>query len=145
MIWFTGIVCLAIGVAAGLLIARRVDSSSPGKVEELEARIQELQRFHDDYREHVSDHFSTTADLVQQMTDSYRDVYQHLARGAQDLCSEEIASRLLPAAEHSHLGAEEDASLEPPKDYAPKRANNQSGALSEDFGLDKRDLNDNNN
>lgn len=144
MIWFTGIVCLAIGVAVGLLIARRVDSNSPGKVEELEARIQELQRFHDDYREHVSDHFSTTADLVQQMTDSYRDVYQHLARGAQDLCNDEIAARLLPPAGQMQLGAEEENTVEPPKDYAPKRAKSQTGALSEDFGLDRRDPDNNN-
>lgn len=145
MMWLTGIVCLAIGVAAGLLIARRLDSSSPGKVEELEARVAELQRFHDDYREHVSDHFNMTADLVQQMTDSYRDVYQHLARGAQDLCNDEIASKLLPAAEQMQFGAEDDNALEQPKDYAPKRANSQSGALSESFGLDRRELNDNNN
>lgn len=144
MMWLTGIVCLAIGVAAGLLIARRLDSSSPGKVDELEARIAELQRFHDDYREHVSEHFSTTADLVQQMTESYRDVYQHLAQGAQDLCNEEIAGKLLPAAEPMQFGGEDNSALEPPKDYAPKRTNSQSGALSESFGLDRRDLNDNN-
>lgn len=144
MIWLTGIVCLAIGVAAGLLVARRLDSSSPGKVEELEARILELQRSHDDYREHVSDHFSMTADLVQQMTESYRDVYQHLARGAQDLCNEEIASKLLPAAEQMHFSGDDDNAFEPPKDYAPKRQNGQSGALSEGFGLDRRELNDTN-
>jgi uncharacterized protein len=144
MMWLTGIVCLAIGVAAGLLIARRLDSNSPGKVEELEARIQELQRFHDDYREHVSDHFSATADLVQQMTESYRDVYQHLARCAQELCNEEIARKLLPTADQMHFGSDDDNALVPPKDYAPKRSNGQSGALSEGFGLDRRDLNDNN-
>lgn len=144
MMWLTGIVCLAIGLAAGLLIARRLDSTSPGKVEELEARVLELQRFHDDYREHVSDHFSMTADLVQQMTESYRDVYQHLARGAQDLCNEEIASRLLPASDQMQPGGDVDNALEPPKDYAPKRANSQSGALSEGFGLDRREQNNNN-
>lgn len=143
MMWLTGIVCLAIGVASGLLIARRLDSTSPGKVEELEARVLELQRFHDDYREHVSDHFSMTADLVQQMTESYRDVYQHLARGAQDLCNEEIAAKLLPTSDQMHFGSQEDNALEPPKDYAPKRTR-QSGALSEEFGLDRRDLSDNN-
>jgi hypothetical protein len=144
MMWLIGIVCLAIGVAAGLLIARRVDSSSPGKVEELEARVQELQRFHDDYREHVSEHFSATADLVHQMTESYRDVHQHLARGAQDLCSDEIAGKLLPSADQMRFGSDEDDSREPPKDYAPKRTSGQSGALSESFGLDRRETSDNN-
>jgi hypothetical protein len=143
MMWLTGIVCLAIGVAAGLLIARRVDSNNPGKVEELEARVQELQRFHDEYREHVSDHFSMTADLVHQMTDSYRDVHKHLARGAQDLCDDEIAGKLLPSADQMRFGSNEDDSQEPPKDYAPKRTSGQSGALSESFGLDRRETSDN--
>lgn len=139
MMWLTGIVCLAIGVAGGLLLARRLDNTSPGRVEELEKRIQELQRFHADYREHVSEHFNTTAELVQQMTDSYRDVYQHLARGAQDLCSEDVANRLLPSADNALFASNEHEALEQPKDYAPKRSNGNSGALSENFGLDRRD------
>ena len=140
MMWLTGIICLVIGAAGGLLLARRFENTSPGKVEELENRIQELQRAHADYREHVSEHFNTTAELVQQMTDSYRDVYQHLARGAQDLCSDDVASRLLPSADNALFLGHDDNSVEQPKDYAPKRGNGQSGALSEDFGLDRRDL-----
>lgn len=137
MMWLIGIVCLAVGMAAGLLIARRFDNSSPGKTEELEARIRELERTHEDYREHVSEHFSMTADLVQQMTESYRDVYQHLARGAQDLCNDEVAGKLLPASEQAHLTGDDSESLEPPKDYAPKRNNGEFGALSENFGLEQ--------
>ncbi|HLT64181.1 MAG TPA: DUF1043 family protein [Pseudohongiella sp.] len=140
MMWLTGIICLVIGAAGGLLLARRFENTSPNKVEELENRIQELQRTHAEYREHVSEHFNTTAELVQQMTDSYRDVYQHLARGAQDLCSDDVASRLLPSADNALFLGHDDNSVEQPKDYAPKRGNGQSGALSEDFGLDRRDL-----
>ncbi|MEX0740162.1 MAG: DUF1043 family protein [Pseudohongiella sp.] len=136
MLWLTGIVCLAVGLVAGLLIARRISGSSPAKVSELETRIQELQRHHAQYRENVSDHFNTTAELVQHMTESYRDVYQHLAGGAQDLCTEDVASKLLPAAEQTMFYPADDDSLEPPKDYAPKKAPGQSGALAENFGLD---------
>lgn len=135
MLWLTGIVCLAVGLVAGLLIAKRINGSSPAKVSELEARVQELQRHHAQYRDNVSEHFNTTAELVQQMTESYRDVYQHLAGGAQDLCSEDVASKLLPAAEQSVFYHVDDDALEPPKDYAPKKAPGQSGALAENFGL----------
>lgn len=135
MLWLTGIVCLAVGLVAGLLIAKRINSS-PAKVSELEARVQELQRHHAQYRENVSEHFNTTAELVQHMTESYRDVYQHLAGGAQDLCSEDVASKLLPATEQSVFYHADDDALEPPKDYAPKKAPGQSGALAENFGLD---------
>jgi uncharacterized membrane-anchored protein YhcB (DUF1043 family) len=136
MFWLTGIVCLAAGLVAGLLIAKRISGSSPAKVAELEARVQELQRHHVQYRENVSQHFSTTAELVQHMTESYRDVYQHLAGGAQDLCTEDVAGKLLPAADQSVFYYADDDSLEPPKDYAPKKAPGQSGALAENFGLD---------
>ena len=136
MFWLTGIVCLAAGLVAGLIIAKRINGSSPAKVAELEARVQELQHNHVQYRENVSQHFSTTAELVQHMTESYRDVYQHLAGGAQDLCTEDVASKLLPAADQSVFYYADDDSLEPPKDYAPKKAPGQSGALAENFGLD---------
>lgn len=136
MLWLTGIVCLAVGLVAGVLIAKRISGSNPARVSELETRVQELQRHHAQYRDDVSDHFNTTAELVQQMTESYRDVYQHLAGGAQDLCSEDVASKLLPATEQSMFYHIDDAALEPPKDYAPKKAPGQSGALAENFGLD---------
>jgi uncharacterized protein len=137
MLWFTGIACLAVGLVAGLLLGRKVQAGSPARLSELEAQIQELQRHHADYREHVSEHFSTTAELVQQMTESYRDVYQHLATGAQQLCTEDVASKLLPASEQAMFGGEHDeSSVEPPKDYAPKKTPGP-GALSEEFGLDR--------
>jgi uncharacterized protein len=138
MLWLTGIVSLALGLVAGIAVAKRMNGSTPSKVNELEARIQELQRHHAQYREHVSEHFGTTAELVQQMTESYRDVYQHLAVGAQELCNEDVASKLLPAGEQSMFSSADDDSLEPPKDYAPKKAPGQSGALAENFGLDKQ-------
>ena len=56
MLWLTGIVCLAVGLVAGLLIAKRINGSSPAKVSELEARVQELQRHHAQYRDNVSEH-----------------------------------------------------------------------------------------
>lgn len=136
MLWVTGIVCLALGLVVGIVVARRMNGITPSRVTELETRVQDLQRHHAQYREHVSEHFNTTAELVQQMTESYRDVYQHLASGAQDLCTEDVASKLLPAGEQPLFYPSDDESLEPPKDYAPKKAPGQSGALAENFGLD---------
>lgn len=138
MLWLTGIACLAVGLVAGLLVGRKVQTGNPARVTELEAQVQELQRHHADYRENVSEHFNTTAELVQQMTESYRDVYQHLATGAQQLCTEDVASKLLPANDQAMFSNEQDNddTLEPPKDYAPKTGPGP-GALSEEFGLDK--------
>ncbi len=139
MLWLTGIGCLIVGIAIGYFLVGRINTA-PNKVTELEQKLQDLQRNHAQYRDEVSDHFSTTAELVQQMTDSYKDVYQHLASGAQDLCSTDVASKLLPANNENVFGAaaqDEDDDLQAPKDYAPRQNPNQTGALAEDFGLEK--------
>jgi uncharacterized membrane-anchored protein YhcB (DUF1043 family) len=139
MLWLTGIGCLAVGIVLGFFLAGRVNTK-PNKVTELEQKLQELQRSHSRYRDEVSEHFSTTAELVQQMTDSYKDVYQHLASGAQELCSGEVASKLLPASRDSVFGnsqEEGDGELQAPKDYALRQSPTQVGALAEEFGLEK--------
>jgi len=146
MIWLVAIGCLAIGVVVGVVIASRI-SSSPSRVNELENQIRKLKENHTEYRDSVSDHFSMTAELVQHMTESYREVYQHLASGAQDLCSNEVANKLLPADSDAVFdsGANSDegiSELIPPRDYAAKQSPDQKGALSEDFGIEKTKANE---
>ncbi|MEX2131261.1 MAG: DUF1043 family protein [Pseudohongiellaceae bacterium] len=138
MIWLVGAGCLALGVVIGVAFASQF-ATSPARVRELENQIISLEEKHGRYRDDVSDHFSTTAELIQQMTESYKDVYQHLALGAQDLCSGEVAGKLLPAASDSVFEKQVDGELtfSPPKDYAAKQNPRQKGALSEEFGLDK--------
>jgi uncharacterized membrane-anchored protein YhcB (DUF1043 family) len=139
MVWVVGFICLVVGAAAGFLLAGRF-SAGPARIAELETQLQDLQRSHSRYRDEVSEHFSTTADLVQQMTDSYRDVYQHLASGAQDLCSSDVARRMLPTPSDGLLGRalnDDESPVHAPRDYAPKQSPGQSGALSEGFGLEK--------
>lgn len=140
MLWLTAVGCLAVGIAIGFVLAGRT-TSNPQKISDLEQQLQDLQRSHARYREEVSEHFSMTAELVQQMTDSYKDVYQHLATGAQELCSGDVASKLLPASSEGVFGltlsTDSDGELQAPKDYAPRRNPSQSGALAEDFGLEK--------
>lgn len=141
MIWLTAIGCLVVGVVLGMVFASRLNTS-PGRVQELENQIRDLKDSHLNYRENVSDHFSMTAELFQHMTESYKEVYQHLATGAQDLCSKEVASKLLPTSsdsvfENDSSDNESDSSISPPKDYAAKQKPDQKGALSEDFGIEK--------
>jgi len=139
-LWLVTIVCLAIGIVVGVLFASYL-KSSPSRTKELESQIKSLKESHGEYRDSVSDHFSMTAELVQHMTESYKEVYQHLASGAQDLCNTEVASKLLPTESDAVFEAtsqeEEAKGLIPPKDYAAKQSPDQIGALSEDFGIEK--------
>lgn len=140
MIWLTAIACLVIGIVIGLIFSSRLNSSA-SRVQELENQIRDIKDNQLVYRDNVSDHFSMTADLVQHMTESYREVYQHLASGAQDLCSNEVASKLLPAGSDAVFEGNDDSKaasgLNPPKDYAAKQDPSQKGALSEEFGINK--------
>jgi len=140
MIWLAAIGGLAVGVVIGVVFASHLNTN-PSRVRELENQIRDLKDNSNNYRDSVSDHFSMTAELVQHMTESYKEVYQHLATGAQELCSQEVASKLLPASSdagfENSANNEESTRLIPPKDYAAKQNPDQKGALSEDFGLDK--------
>ena len=142
-IWLIAIGCLVVGIVTGVAFASRLNTS-PSHVQELENQIRSLKESHNEYKDNVSDHFSLTAELFQHMTESYREVYQHLANGAQDLCSSEVANKLLPA--EVDAGFEETKQKEaakeliPPKDYAVKRSSGQIGALSEDFGIEKNKI-----
>ena len=86
MIYLAAITCLAVGVVVGVLFASKLNIGS-SRVQELESQVRTLKENHNEYQDSVSDHFSMTAELVQHMTESYKEVYQHLASGAQDLCS----------------------------------------------------------
>ena len=142
-IWLVGIASLALGLVIGAAFASRF-GGGPARVRELEDQLRRLRESDQEYRENVSEHFSMTAELVKQMTESYKDVYQHLATGAQSLCSAEVASRLLPANtdavfENGPAEADELGVL-PPKDYATSQDPSRKGALAEDFGLEKPKL-----
>ena len=142
-IWLTGIACLALGLVIGAAFASRL-GGGPARVRELEEQLRRLRESDREYRESVSEHFSTTAELVKHMTESYKDVYQHLATGAQSLCSAEVASRLLPTNSNSvfegSVSEPGEIGVLPPKDYATKQDPSRKGALAEDFGLEKPKL-----
>lgn len=140
MIWLTGIGCLALGIFLGVIFSRRSGENTT-RIKELESQIIAIEERHEQYKGDVSEHFGVTSELVQQLTKSYRDVYQHLAMGAQDLCTTEVANRMLPVGADAVFDAaaprEEAIGFTPPKDYAAKADPDQKGALSEDFGLEK--------
>ena len=137
-IWFIAIGSLSVGIVIGIAFTRRLGTDAI-RVQHLEEKLESMSESHMEYRNNVSEHFNMTSELINQMTDSYKKVYGHLAIGAQDLCSDQVAEKLLPLQPDAMFENETVTSdqnrIEAPKDYATKSNPNQVGALSEGFGL----------
>jgi uncharacterized membrane-anchored protein YhcB (DUF1043 family) len=78
------------GLLAGALLARLV-LPSRRKLRQLVVELDAARSEHQVYRSEVSHHFEKTSELVAAMTASYKAVFDHLADGAQALCSENAA------------------------------------------------------
>ena len=147
-IWFLVIGSLAVGIVIGITFTRRLGTDAI-RVQQLEEKLESMSESHMEYRNNVSEHFNTTSELINQMTDSYKKVYGHLAIGAQDLCSDQVAEKLLPLQPDAMFEDETVSSnqnqIEAPKDYATKSNPNQVGALSEGFSLKDTKVNPNKN
>ncbi len=72
------------GLIAGFFIGR---SSSAGvkRSLQLDQELRDVRGELDRYRNSVVEHFTGTAQLVNKLTADYREMYQHLSRGAQEL------------------------------------------------------------
>lgn len=108
-IWTTAILALSVGFAAGFLVAYLAvlrDKDAAGLREELTRQKEE----HEAYRGRVDEHFVQTSALFQDMTKQYGALYQHLAQGAQSLCSDRLVTHQpsvpesAPMVEHKAAG-----------------------------------------
>ncbi len=136
-----GLVALIVGCIGGILLSRLL-SPQQQKARSLEAQLQDTEKKLIDYQQEVTEHFAQTAKLVNTLTQSYRDVHEHLANDALKLANVDISRQLLSSAEKENglLGnaALDDENFQPPRDWAPKRAG-AKGALSEGYDIDVDD------
>lgn len=131
----TGIVALAVGIVLGGLLARSFSSTNQ-KNRDLNSQLEKSESQLKDYQQEVTDHFAETAKLVNNLTQSYKDVHQHLANNALKLANVDISRQLISNnidGEETENKIEEN-DFEPPKDWAPKAPGSQ-GTLSESYGL----------
>ncbi len=89
--WFWGasLIAFAFGVVFGIGFAMFFLQGF-GRAKKLQLEVDRLEQELTEYKSQVTDHFKQTSNLVQKMTESYRDVYQHLAASSQKLCQEPI-------------------------------------------------------
>ena len=132
-----GAILFVLGGLVGAILTR---SFAPaGQQKELEQSLQLTRQELNQYQQEVAQHFAETSKLVNSLTQNYKDVHEHLARGAIKLTNPDISKQILEAGEGT-LGIEggeaiSDLQPEPPRDWAPKTPG-QTGTLSEEYGLD---------
>lgn len=145
MIWLIGIGCFLGGAALGALLFKMFRSDEV-RIDALEQQLQTLTNEHENYKNSVHAHFSSSAQLLSRLTESYKDVYVHMADGARALCPEYISSQLafnsddkilLGSGTKTPLYNERPRPVVPPLDYAPKPGPDQKRAMDEDFRVDK--------
>ena len=83
------IISFIVGVLMGWLISSILKGSKSAA--KLQEELDELQETHAKYKEDVDRHFVQTSNLVNNLTQSYKEVHEHLSKGAQTLCSDDLA------------------------------------------------------
>lgn len=79
------ILAVVIGLVAGALFVWLISRGARGDADLAQTKLDKLQKEFDSYRNEVNAHFAQTADAVDQLTQSYENVFNHLSRGAQQL------------------------------------------------------------
>ncbi len=135
----TGAALLIVGLVLGLVLGRR-SSAAAQELREAQLKLDQVLQDKRAYEDEVVGHFTETATLLNRLTEQYRDVHNHLARGADTLCQGR-GPVSLGQLDHNHDESEIPAYLadiRPPLDYAPKTSPEEKGMLNEEFGIDRR-------
>lgn len=141
MSWLLYLIVLIVGGFGGYVLAKTRNPDN--RVRELEEHLRVLQGKLDHYQEAVTHHFVTTAQLVNNVTQGYRELHEHLQQGATHLCADNRRHGGTPAQSFERLEAPralqggvsgEPYAVEPPRDYATKKPT-ERGALDEEYGF----------
>ena len=132
---FLAVAMLLVGIVIGVVIGR--SWVPPQQQKEMEQNLKDAQKELESYQQNVAHHFLETSQKVTELTQSYRDLHQHLMKGVLELSNTEIGRGVLAAGEAADAAEPlENVKIEAPKDWAPKKPG-EAGMLSEDFDLDK--------
>jgi hypothetical protein len=132
------LVALSVGGLAGFF-AGRGWSVRHDKTAALSRQLDETHAEYAHYQDQVDRHFHKTAELINNLTHTYSDMHQHLSDGAQRLSKRTLAKTSIDqnflhnSSQAPILVSNSTNATEPPKDYAPKPAD-EPGALDESYG-----------
>ena len=132
---------LIIGGAAGFFLGRLDDFSQKEK-QAMQDKLDQAQKEMANYKHEVTEHFVATAGLVNNLTESYQAVHEHLAKGAKTLCDHQVAVNRLevtrPVVIDSYNAAAQGAqeSTDPKTVVKTGKPSEEGVALQEDVATD---------
>ncbi|SRR6056297_3742573 len=90
-IWMGIAVAGLIGFALGALVMWGMSRKQSGGTS-----VASLKKEHEQFREQVTDHFVETAERINRLTDSYKDLFDHLSQGAETLVDDASLRERMP-------------------------------------------------
>jgi len=93
-IWQIGIIALVAGALIGALVYR-LFAPSVKQADQVKTELDAAREELGSYKDSVNQHFDKTSELVNDLTQNYVKVYQHLAAGAQTLGDSKTLTNLL--------------------------------------------------
>ncbi len=115
------VVFLGIGLVAGIgigLYLSHIGLLRSKKQLELEAELHHARDSLHQYRQEVAQHFVHTSTLINEMTQSYRAVFDHLSTGARKLCGSDVTARLQDIPQKTLLHGVNSGSRPPAREAA---------------------------
>ena len=144
MQWTTFAAALFAAFLIGALISRVLLKRDGQDRSGLRRQLDELKQQHQSYQINVTEHFSRTTELIEELNKNYSRIQDHLNHGAEQFVKPEYR---LESARSGETRLEDLAPVSKPvtnehtgpRDYAPK-APNEEGTLSETYGLKRTDF-----
>ncbi|AIX50075.1 MULTISPECIES: Z-ring associated protein ZapG [Pantoea] len=84
MTWEYGLIGLVIGIIVGA-VAMRFGNKKLREQRSMQYELEKSKAELADYREELTNHFAQSAELLDNMARDYRQLYQHMAKGSNDL------------------------------------------------------------
>ncbi len=109
--WMGFAIVFGIGGGTGFFISRQIKDK---RTLELEEKLTSARNELAGYRGDVNQHFLKTSLLLGKLTNDYREVYEHLATGAQKLCNEKPNTPKLDLPENKILPSMDVVEVEEP-------------------------------
>lgn len=118
MTWEYGLIGLVIGLIVGA-VAMRFGNRKLREQKALQYELEKNKIELEDYRKELVSHFADSAQLLDNMADDYRKLYQHMANSSNSLLPE-IHAKNNPFNNRLNVSkkTEESSDIEMPRDYS---------------------------